>query len=166
MTRTIDRLKLAPNEPAVYALLGGEGSGAYVAYVGVASALRRRLEQHLERRDSSVTTGAAAVSLDPERVTEVRWWEHPRFGERAALEAAEMVAIEALAPALRSRGAPAAAARDLLADPLAAAEFAALFAAAPSGRLVLPSLAAALDRIAALERRLDLLEARLRDSGE
>ena len=165
-TATIERLRLVPNVPAVYALLGGTGAGAWVAYVGIAGALRRRLDQHLVLRDSSVATGAGAVALNPDRVTGARWWEHPRFTERAALEAAETIAITALDPALRSRGAPSAAARALLADPAVAAEFAALFAAPPAGQLILPSLADALDRIAALEARLSALETRLAGPGD
>ena len=68
-----------PKVPAVYALYGGRGRGSYVAYVGQAVKLRVRIEQHLVRRDSSVVTGVAAVSLNPDHVTEVRWWVHPEF---------------------------------------------------------------------------------------
>ena len=68
-----------PNVPAVYAMYGGQGRSRYVAYVGLGSKLRSRVEQHLIRRDSSVTTGVSAVSLNPDFVTEVRWWEYPAF---------------------------------------------------------------------------------------
>jgi hypothetical protein len=161
MTLTIERLRLAPNVPAVYALMGGRGATAHVAYVGIAGRLRGRLEQHLILRDSSVTTGVKAASIIPENVTEVRWWEHPRFADRAGLEAAEIVAIDQLDPALRSRGATTAVATALLADAGIAADFAALFSGQPTGRLILPSLQDALDRIDALERRIDTLAARL-----
>jgi excinuclease UvrABC nuclease subunit len=62
-----------PNLPAIYAMYGGQGRSRYVAYVGLATKLKSRVEQHLVRRDSSVTTGVSAVSLNPEYVTEVRW---------------------------------------------------------------------------------------------
>ena len=48
---------------------GGRGRGAHVVYV--AGKLKQRVEQHLVRRDSSVTTGASAVCLNPDLVTEV-----------------------------------------------------------------------------------------------
>jgi excinuclease UvrABC nuclease subunit len=60
-----------PNRPAVYAMYGGYGSNLHVAYVGIAGHLKRRLEQHLIRRDSSVTTGTSVVSLNPELVTKL-----------------------------------------------------------------------------------------------
>lgn len=63
-----------PGAPAVYAMYGGLGRAAYVAYVGLASNLRQRLTQHFIRRDSSVVTGAAAVSLNPDLITRVEWW--------------------------------------------------------------------------------------------
>lgn len=33
----------------------------------------------LFRRDNSVTTGVSTVSLNPDLVTQVQWWEHPDF---------------------------------------------------------------------------------------
>ena len=92
-----------PIVPAIYAMFGGQ-SRQYVAYVGLGTKLKGRVEQHLVRRDSSVTTGVSAVSLNPEKVTEVRWWEHSDFEKQDVLEAAELVAFDVLEPALRSRG--------------------------------------------------------------
>ena len=57
-----------PTVPAVYALCGGRGHGLYVAYVGIAEILRRRIRQHLVTRDSSVTTGASLASLNPDLI--------------------------------------------------------------------------------------------------
>ena len=52
-----------PNTPAVYAFYS-EGRGPqYAAYVGIAGKLKQRIVQHLIRRDSSLATGALAVSL-------------------------------------------------------------------------------------------------------
>jgi hypothetical protein len=66
-----------PNTPAVYAMFGGRGTNAFVAYVGIAEKLKQRLLQHLVRRDSSVVTGVTAVGLRPEFVAEVSWWSVP-----------------------------------------------------------------------------------------
>jgi len=93
-----------PNTPAVYALYsGGRGVGRYGAYVGIAGKLKQRITQHLIRRDSSVTTGTSAASLNPDYLTELALWDHTKFHEKVALKTAEMVAFEILNPALRSR---------------------------------------------------------------
>ena len=159
--KTLASLSALPNIPAVYALYGGRDYGLYAAYVGVADALRSRIDQHLVRRDSSVATHTTAVGLNPDYVTEVRWWQHARFGERAFLEAAELVAFDILQPCLRSRGRIQAGARNLYAQESFQAEMRVLFAGEPAGRLVIPTLREALDRISELERRVDALEARL-----
>jgi hypothetical protein len=62
---------------------------------------------------------------------------------------------------LRSRSASQAEARTLHVDAAFRAEMGALFAREPTGRLAIPTLDDALERIAVLERRLDALEARL-----
>src|SRR5688572_9387516 len=150
-----------PNVPAVYAMYGGRGSRQYVAYVGVADLLRQRIVQHLVRRDSSVTTGTAAVGLNPNYITEVRWWAHPDFGQRAVLTAAEEVAFDVLNPALRSRGATGREAKLLYEDSAFNERMHQLFATSPSGSLTIPSLQDALARIDDLEQRLSDLEARV-----
>ncbi|HEU0028123.1 MAG TPA: GIY-YIG nuclease family protein [Ktedonobacterales bacterium] len=150
-----------PAVPAVYALYGGRGAARSVAYVGVAERLKQRIRQHLVSRDSSVVTGASVVRLNPGLITEVAWWTSSAFADRAHLEAAEMVAFDALQPTLRSRGAGQVEARQLYQDERFAAEMRALFAAEPAGRLTILALADALERIADLERRVAALEARL-----
>jgi hypothetical protein len=82
---------------------GGRGRSLHVAYVGIAEKLRNRIEHHLVKHDSSVATGASVVSLNPDLVTEMRWWEQSEFADRAYREAAELVAFDVLEPALRSR---------------------------------------------------------------
>jgi hypothetical protein len=72
-------LSQVPNGPAVYALYGGRGRGAHIAYVGMTDKLRQRIAQHLVRRDSSVVTGVSVVSLNPNLVSEMRWWHHITF---------------------------------------------------------------------------------------
>lgn len=102
--RLITEIGQLPNSPAIYALCGGRDRSLYIAYVGMADNLRRRIIQHLVTRDSSIATRASAVGLNSDLVTEVRWWEHERFADRTALGAAELVAFEHHDPALRSRG--------------------------------------------------------------
>lgn len=156
-----------PATPAVYAMHGGADRYRYVAYVGVADDLRRRINQHLVRRDSGITTGIAAVSLIPDLVTEVDWWQHGSFGQDVVLEAAELVAFEVLNPALRSRGAVQKLAVQYLdAQPGFVTDMRSLFSNPPTGRLVRPSLQVALERIAVLERRVAELEQRVGTSHE
>ena len=80
----INEIKNLPSVPAVYALVGGRGSRSYVAYVGIGGKLKGRIVQHLVRKDSSVTTGTTATSLNPEHVTQVRWWEAEEFIDEVA----------------------------------------------------------------------------------
>ena len=164
MTNEVQRVSLVPSVPAVYALYGGRGRSLHIAYVGVAENLRRRLEQHLEHRNSSVTTGAGVVGVNPELVTEVRWWTHPTFEQKDYLRAAEIIAFRVLDPVLRSRASFEIEARRLALEPAFAEGMDTLFLAPPSGRLVVPTLQDAFDRIALLEQRLDDLSRRLEKS--
>lgn len=147
-----------PQMPAVYALYGGDGQNRHVAYVGIADKLRRRVEQHLIRRDSSVTVGTSAAGLNPQYVSRVDWWEHEAFSERDMLEAAEMVASDVLEPVLRSRGRISKRARERYADPATWSRLESVFRGSPSGRLELLSLSEAVERIVALEERVTALE--------
>ena len=161
MTREISSVSDLPNVPAVYAMYGGQRPHLYVAYVGIAGKLRNRVVQHLVRRDSSVATGTSAAMLNPDYVTAVWWWEHPEFVEKHVLQAAELVAFDELGPALRSRGAVQKKARELYADQGFRGKMHSLFSGEPAGRLIIPTLQDALERIADLERRASELERRL-----
>jgi len=154
----IDQVADLPATPGVYALYGGTGRSRYVAYIGIAKNLRSRIDQHLIRRDSSVTTGTTATGLNPDYVTEVTWWKHRRFHSRAVLEAAELIAYDVLEPALRSRGGVTNRAKDLYRDDEFFEEMESLFRGDPAGRLVLPTLQTALDRLSSLEKRVEELE--------
>lgn len=158
MTRDFSAISDLPDRPAIYVLHAG-GSRTYVAYVGIAgSSLRNRIRQHFLRRDSSVTTGTSAVSLDPDQVCELTWWEHERFGERHALEAAELVAFELFEPTLRSRGGVQSASERLARDGAFQQQMRAHLSSAPAGRIRFPTLADAFARIEKLEARLRELE--------
>ena len=102
--RPVPRISSLPNTPAIYALLGGKGSRKFVAYIGIADKLRQRISQHLVRRDSSIVTGTSIVSLNPDYVTALKWWEHPDFSSSEYREAAEEIAFRIFDPVLRSRG--------------------------------------------------------------
>jgi len=147
-----------PTVPAVYAMYGGRGRSLYAAYVGIASNLRSRITQHLVLRDSSIATGVSAVHLNPDYVTEVRFWTHEKFADSAFREAAEIIAFDILEPALRSRGAVTARARRLCENPDFSNEMKMLFSALPTGYLILPTLQNALERISELEIRIAELE--------
>ena len=137
MTPPLTSTSELPNVPAVYALYGGRGRGLYVAYVGIAKLLRGRVEQHLVRRDSSIVTGTTAVGLNPEHVTQVRWWEGPEFEKQDVLEAAELVAFDVLDPALRSRGNVTERAKALYKDPQFCERIRSLFSGDATGVLLL-----------------------------
>jgi hypothetical protein len=151
-----------PNAPAVYAFYSGGRGTLYVAYVGIAGKLKQRVVQHLIRRDSSVATGASAVSLNPDHLTRIEWWGHPSFNKTVNLKAAEMVAFDLLQPALRSRGRDDSAGKEVLADPTFRKSMEVLFKGKPNGTVDFLTLSDALKRINQLEKRIDELEASLK----
>lgn len=157
MTIQITTINKLPQTPAVYALYGGQDR-KYVAYVGIAGKLRGRINQHLIRRDSSVTTGTSAVSLLPDYITEVHWWEHPDFANHFALEAAELVAFDVLEPSLRSRGAIQEQIKQYFNDATFYQKMKDLFTSEPTGCLIVPSLQSVLNRVEQLEKRIETLE--------
>lgn len=147
-------------------MYGGAGHGLYVAYTGEASNLKRRIRQHLVNRDSSVTTGTSATVLNPDYVTQVRWWDHPDFTDLDIHKAAESVASDTLDPALRSRRPTPAQAHNYVLTSSSMRKCAyLLFSDTAAGRLLIPTLQDALDRIGVLERRLAVLEERLSVEG-
>ena len=145
-----------PNIPAVYVLYGGKDP----VYVGVSDKLRNRVEQHLVKRDSSVATQTSAACLNPDYVTEVRWWEHTLFASRDQLEAAELVAYGFFEPVLRGRGASSKRAAELSGEEEFQAEMKELFSGEASGQLTILTLQDALSRIEKLEERVKALEKR------
>ena len=124
--------------------------------------MKRRVAQHLINRDSSVTTGTSPAGLNPDHVTQVRWWEHPDFASKDALEAAELVAFSVLDPVLKSRGAISERAKELQSDAAFVRKMRSLFSKEPTGHLYIPTLEDAMERIADLESRIVDLEKRLR----
>lgn len=101
------------------------------------------------------------VSLNPELVALVRWWEHESFEDKAALGAAELVAFEVLNPTLRSRGLPSDKAKNLYQDEPFHQEMRVLFSGQPTGEEAIPTLNAVIRRLNVLEKRVEELEKRL-----
>jgi hypothetical protein len=132
---------------------------------GIAKRLRRRVAQHLIKRDSSVATGTSAACLNPDFITEVVWWCEPDFADQAVLEAAELVAFEHFDPALRSRGTITDRARRLAKGEEFQARMYGLFTGASPGKIVLPSVLDMLRRLEALERSMSKLQGLLRRQG-
>jgi len=155
----VPNLSKLPNEPAVYALYGGKSNRKFVAYVGIADKLRQRVTQHLVRKDSSITTGTSLVSLNPDMVTELRWWQNNSFSKRDYLEAAETIAFEILDPVLRSRGKLTERATQLLNDERFVIEMRELFSDEPTGSLDFPDVQDILSKISTLEQEITSLKA-------
>jgi hypothetical protein len=151
-----------PSIPAVYAFYSGGRGPQYVAYVDIAGKLKQRIVQHLIRRDSSVATGASAVSLNPDQLTRLDWWEHPSFAKTVNLKAGEMVAFDILQPVLRSRGRDDSAGKVVLADESCWASMVELFKGKPSGTVDFLGLPDVMKRIGMLEERIEKLEALLK----
>lgn len=146
-------LKSIPKAPGIYCLYGGWANRRVEAYVGIGKNLHSRISQHLIRRDSSVTTGASVVSLNPDLVTYIKWWTGPDLENEHAREAGEMVAFEILNPTLRSRGTTSAAALEMRNDPVFVQRMREVFEGPPSGELELPTVETLLRDIEELKRR-------------
>jgi hypothetical protein len=142
----------APKSPGIYALCAGHGKRRYVAYVGLAKNIQQRLRQHLVRRDSSIVTGASAVSLDPDKVTEVRWWVHPLFDRY--MPEAEIVAFRVLDPVLRSRQQVSPPVEYVANRDDFRQEIEKVLSGPPTGRLEIPTYEDVVRRVAELEQKV------------
>lgn len=156
--RNISTISDLPTTSAVYALFGGRGRNSYIAYVGIAQNLKRRIIQHLVKQDSSVSTRTSAVSLNVNYVTEIIWWEHPNFKHNHILQASELAAFEVLEPALISRGNISEKAKTLYKQNEFRLKMNSFFLSEPTGRLKLLTLQESLERICAIEKRLEIIE--------
>jgi len=154
----IPKISSLPNNPALYALYGGKGQRKFVAYIGIADKLRQRISQHLVRRDSSIVTGTSIVSLNPDYVTALRWWENDDFSKREYLEAAEEIAFRIFDPVLRSRGNLTERGQNLLNDPEFNKNMETLFNGDTSNSLEFPDFQDLLERLTDLEIEIQKLK--------
>ena len=152
MATIITSIRDLPKEPGIYAMIGGRGRSGDIAYVGKTGNLRRRLDQHLIKRNSSVATGTSAVVLNVDQIKEVRWWLNPEFYDDNICEAAELIAFDVLQPVLRSRGKSSEKSKKHFKDPDFQERFTRFFEGEPTGRLVLPSMADLMERVSELEK--------------
>jgi len=109
-------------------------------------------------RDASIATGTAAVGMNPDYVTDVKWWEDRRFSGKDAREAAELIAFDVFKPVLRSRKTDTKAARNLYDNRRFRKEIKALLKKDPSRYLHLPLREEVSRRLSALEERLDRIK--------
>jgi len=154
----IDELSDLPNIPSVYALCGGKQKNKTVSYVGCTKELHRRMEQHLIRHNSSITTGTSIVSLNPDLVTEVRWWSHERFIEKEFREAAKEIAFTVLEPELCSRKKSTKKSQEMIDDEEFTQEMQELFEREPSGTLHLDNFDDLRSKIRTLENEVEKLK--------
>ena len=148
-------LSSIPKTAGIYAMYDRSGG---VAYVGLSTNLRGRIEQHIIRRDSSVATGVSATVLNPDNVCCICWWLNPKFSERAYLEAAEVVAFKELNPSLRSRGKVTNRTKPFLENQTFCDEMARLFRGDPSGIFHPKTFDNLVDLVLKLEKRVSELE--------
>ena len=141
-----------PTKPGIYLL---EDFSENVTYVGISKELRARLDQHFNRRDSSVTTGVAAACLNPDSIWRAKWWLDSRLEEKTWREAAELVAFDMFQPTLRSLGGISEAARAIYAKGTFKQTAQSMLNRAPDGEFLPLNLPNLLARVKELRERVE-----------
>ena len=152
--RSFDEIKHLPQFPGIYGFKGPNDIQDNYSYIGLSNKLRERVSQHLLKRDSSVATGASAISLNPDKISECHWWIHESFGAREYLEAAELIAFERFNPTLVSRGSSSAKAFEIFKDQDFKNQMEKLFSNIPSGYIKFYDLSWAINKIKELENEI------------
>ena len=152
--RSFDEIKHLPQFPGIYGFKGPNDIQDNYSYIGISNKLRGRASQHLLKRDSSVATGASAISLNPDKIAECHWWIHESFGAREYLEAAELIAFERFNPTLVSRGSPSTKALDISNNEDFIKQMEKLFSNVPSGYIKFYDLSWAVNKIKELENEI------------
>ena len=80
--RSFDEIKHPPQFPGIYGFKRPNNIQDNYSYNGLSNKLRESLSQHLLKSDSSVATGASAISLNPENIAEYHWRINESFGIR------------------------------------------------------------------------------------
>ena len=156
--RSFDEIKHLPQFPGIYGFKGPNDIQGNYSYIGISNRLRERVSQHLLKRDSSVATGASAISLNPDKIAECHWWIHETFGNRETLEAPELIAFGRFNPTLVSRGSPSAKALELSNDKGFRKQMNELFSNVPSGYIKFYDLSWAVNKIKELENEISELK--------
>ena len=152
--RSFDEIKHLPQFPGIYGFKGPNDTQDNYSYIGLSNKLRERVSQHLLKRDSSVATGASAISLNPDKIAECHWWILETFGNRETLEAAELIAFERFNPTLVSRGSPSTKALDISNNEDFIKQMEKLFSNVPSGYIKFYDLSWAVNKIKELENEI------------
>ena len=152
--RSFDEIKHLPQFPGIYGFKGPNDIQDNYSYIGISNKLRERVSQHLLKRDSSVSTGASTISLNPDKIAECHWWIHETFGNRETLEAAELIAFERFNPTLVSRCSPSTKALDISNNEDSIKQMEKLFSNVPSGYIKFYDLSWAINKIKELENEI------------
>ena len=152
--RSFDEIKHLPQFPGIYGFKRPNNIQDNYSYIGLSNKLRESVSQHLLKRDSSVATGASAISLNPDKIAECHWWIHESFGAREYLEAAELIAFERFNPTLVSRGSPSTKALDISNNEDFKKQMEKLFSNVPSGYIKFYDLSWAVNKIKELENEI------------
>ncbi len=158
--KTASSIRGLPNKPAIYILLSGKGQNS-ILYVGETDNLRRRIGQHIVKRDSSVTMEGSPVKIDPTHVEKVEWWEHSDLENPVAREAAELIAFEIFNPRVRSGANVRKDSVTMSKDAKFYGTISSLFKGLPTGRLVIMNIESVVEKLVALEERISKLEKKL-----
>ena len=173
--KIVSYLNDLPNEPTIYLFVGIKEKifSAYktnedidYAYIGESSNLKARVNQHLFKHDTSVTTGTSTACINPDYVKEVWWWEHPKFSDDNFRKAAELIATEVRNPTLRSQSKATSKSKEILKeDNVFCEEMRSLFKGEPTGKYIIKSLKDAwkeIEKIKVLEEKIDYLESEVK----
>lgn len=152
--------KVNCNKPGIYVMYDKTGK---VIYVGSSKNIHKRIKQHIIRQDSSVTTGASATSLNPEKISSIHWWLHEDFFDIDRLKAAELIAFDEFKPILSSRANEIKAAKMICNDNTFKDEIIGLLKDKPSGIYRPYNLINLKDYVQKLEERVFALEKQLSD---
>ena len=152
--RSFDEIKHLPQFSGISGFKSPNNIQDNYSYIGLSNKLRESVSQHLLKRDSSVATGASAISLNPDKIAECHWWIHESFGTREYLEAAELIAFERFNPTLVSRGSPSTKALDISNNEDFKKQMEKLFSNVPSGYIKFYDLSWAVNKIKQLENEI------------
>ncbi|MGE3804401.1 MAG: hypothetical protein AB7K24_06990 [Gemmataceae bacterium] len=144
----------APEAPAVFVAYADRNGSERIAHIGFATNLRKALEGHFKKRmRDTFPTGST-------QLTEIRWWLHDDFHDPVVLEAACLVAHDALERKAHKKR-KSATAWQMHRDKSFCFRMANALSGKPNGRLLVPSMPQVLKRLHSVERRLRQLEKRL-----